>query len=247
MTALSLYTTMAGLQGLTAKMDATAANIANADTTGYAAVQAATEASTYSGANAPLGADAVVLTPGPDITEGAITQTGDPFNVAIGGNAWMQVQTPNGASALTRNGSLQVNNSGILVDSTGNPVLGVSGQPISLPTLTKLEIGADGTVSGIPASQPNGPAQTFGQISMVATPSGYLQPLSGTLMLPPAGAALVADPNATMHQGFLNGSNVNTTQSMVDMISDSRSYQLQTDLMKTQSGGTELNTLVAQG
>jgi flagellar basal-body rod protein FlgF len=247
MTAFSLYTTMAGLQGLTARMDATAANISNAQTTGYAAVQAATEASTYSGANAPAGADSAVLTPGPDTTEGAITQTGDPFDVAVGGNAWMQVQTPDGTSALTRNGSLQVNNAGILADSAGNPVLGVSGQPISLPTLSKLEIGADGTVSGVPASQPGGAAQNYGQISMVATPSGYLKPLSGTLMLPPAGATLLPDPDATMHQGFLNGSNVDATQSMMQMINDSRSYQLQTDMMKNQSSGTDLNTLVAQG
>jgi flagellar basal-body rod protein FlgF len=238
---------MAGLQGISARMDATSANIANANTTGYAAVQAATEASTYSGANAPSGADSAVLTPGPDTTPGPVSQTGDPFNVAIGGDAWLQVQMPNGTSALTRNGSLQVNNAGILVDSAGNPLLGVAGQPISLPTLTKLEIGADGTVSGIPASQPNGPAQTFGQISMVATPPGYLQPLSGTLMLPPTGATLVADPNATLHQGFLNGSNVDPTKSMMDMISDSRSYQLQSDLLKNQNNGTDLNNLVAQG
>jgi len=247
MTAFSLYTTMAGLQGLTARMDATAANISNAQTTGYAAVQAATEASTYNGANAPAGADSAALTPGPDTSEGAITETGDPFDVAVHGNAWIQVQTPDGTSALTRDGSLQINNAGILVDSSANPVLGVSGQPISLPTLSKLEIGADGTVSGVPASQPGGPAQSFGQISMVATPAGYLKPLSGTLMQPPAGTTLLPDPAATMHQGFLNGSNVDPTKSMMDMITDSRSYQLQTDMMKTQTSGTDLNALVAQG
>jgi flagellar basal-body rod protein FlgF len=82
---------------------------------------------------------------------------------------------------------------------------------------------------------------------MVATPAGYLKPLSGTLLQPPAGAVLLPDPAATMHQGFLNGSNVDPTKSMMDMINDSRSYQLQTDMMKNQGSGTDLNALVAQG
>ena len=62
----SLYTSMAGLQAINARMEATASNLANAQTPGYAAVQAVEEAATYQGANAPTGADVVALTPGPD-------------------------------------------------------------------------------------------------------------------------------------------------------------------------------------
>ena len=51
-----------------------------------------------------------------------------------------------------------------------------------------------------------------------------------------------------MHQGYLNDSNADPTQSMIEMIDDSRSYQLQTDLLKSQSGASgDLNALVAQG
>jgi flagellar basal-body rod protein FlgF len=247
MQAASLFTGMAGLQAITARMEAVASNLANQQTPGYAAVQAMTEAAGYQGPDAPAGADAVALTPGPDVTQGSLNHTGDPMDVALGGDAWLEVQTDAGP-ALTRDGSLALSSAGILTNSAGNPVLGVGGQPISLPSLAKLEIGSDGTVSGIPAATPGGPAQVYGQISLVGTPAGTLTPLSGTLYSPPPGAALTAPANGSLHQGYLNSSNVDPTQSMMEMIADSRSYQLQTDLMKTQSGSDQnLNALLSQG
>ena len=243
----SLYTGMAGLQSITARMQAVASNLANAQTPGYAAVQAMTAAAVYHGDNAPAGGDAVALTPGPDLTQGALNHTGDPMNVALSGDAWLEVQT-NSGNALTRDGSLQISADGILTDTAGNPVLNTGGQPISLPQLAKLEIGKDGTVSGVPLSNPSSPAQNFGQINLVATPAGALTPLSGSLYSPPAGASLTQATNGALHQGYLNDSNVDPTQSMIEMIDSSRSYQLQTDMMKTQSSADQsLNTLLAQG
>jgi flagellar basal-body rod protein FlgF len=228
-------------------MQAVASNLANQQTPGYAAVQAMTEADNYQGSNAPAGADATALTPGPDLTQGGLSHTGDPMNVALGGDAWLEVQTPSG-NALTRDGTLSLSSAGILTDTSGNPILGTTGQPISLPALAKLEIGKDGTVSGVPASSPGGPAQVYGQINLVATPPGTLTAISGTLYSPPTGATLTASTNGTLQQGYINGSNVDPTQSMMQMIDDSRSYQLQTDLMKTQSSSDQsLNTLLAQG
>jgi flagellar basal-body rod protein FlgF len=243
----SLYTSMAGLQAITARMQAMTSNLANQQTPGYAAVQAMTEAADYQGSNAPVGADAVALTPEPDLTQGALNHTGDPMNVALGGDAWLEVQTDAGP-ALTRDGSLSLSNAGILTDNTGNPVLATTGQPISVPNLAKLEIGSDGTVSGVLANQPGGPTQNFGQINLVATPAGALTPLSGSLFSPTAGETLAASTDGSLHQGYLNDSNVDPTQSMMEMISDSRSYQLQTDLLKTQSTSDQnLNALLAQG
>jgi flagellar basal-body rod protein FlgF len=243
----SLYTGMAGLQSITARMQAVASNLANAQTPGYAAVQAMTQADFYQGGNAPAGADATALNAGPDTSMGAPNRTGDPMNVALAGDAWLQVQTPDG-NALTRDGSLSISAAGMLTDSAGNPVIGTGGQPISLPPLEKLEIGTDGTVSGVAAANPGGPAEQYGQIAMVATPAGTLTALSGTLYAPPAGAVLTPASNDSMHQGYLNDSNADPTRSMIEMIDDSRSYQLQTDLLKSQSGASgDLNALVAQG
>lgn len=238
---------MAGLQSVTADMQATSSNLSNSQTPGYSAVQAEVEAAPYAGSNAPSGADAVTLTPNPDFTAGPVNHTGDPFNVAVTGNAWLEVQTPTG-NAITRNGNIQVTNAGIIADSAGNPILSTTGQPISVPTLERLQIGADGTVSGVPANMPNGPTQTYGQINIVATPAGTLTPITGAMFAAPANAPLQPAPNGAIEQGYLNGSNVDATTAMMNMINDSRSYQLQTDLMKNQaSGGQALNTLVAQG
>ncbi len=243
----SLYTTMAGLQSVNADMQATSSNLANVDTPGYSAIQAAVESAPYVGSNAPGGADAVSVTPNPDFTAGPLNHTGDAFDVAVSGNAWLEVQTPTG-NAISRDGSLQVTSAGILADTAGNPVLSTTGQPISVPTLAKLQIGSDGTVSGVPANTPNGPTQTYGQINIVATPAGNLTPISGAMFAVPANAALQPAANGSLQQGYLNGSNVDPTTAMMNMIADSRSYQLQTDLMKNQSsGGEALNTLVAQG
>ncbi len=243
----SLYTTMAGLQNINEQMQAVAGNLANVNTPGYAAVQSATEAATYAGSNAPVGADAVAVTPEPDLTQGPLSHTGDPLNVGLGGDAWLTVQTANG-TALTRDGDLSLSSAGILTDSAGNPVLGATGQPISLPSLAKIEIGTDGTISGVLASQPNGKAQVFAQINLVSTPAGQLTPLNGSLYAPAAGAALAPSTNGSLHQGYLNGSNVDPTKAMMQMISESRSYELQTELLKSQSGSDQdLNALLAQG
>ena len=137
----SLYTGMAGLQAITAQMQAVASNIANAQTPGYEAVQAVTDAQLYQGTNAPVGADAALETLGPDLKPGPLKETGDPMNVGIGGNAWLQVQTANG-TALTRNGSLSISSAGLLTDSAGNPILNTNGTPISLPALAKLHVAA---------------------------------------------------------------------------------------------------------
>jgi flagellar basal-body rod protein FlgF len=247
MSAPSLYTSMAGLQAVSADMQATTSNLANVNTTGYSAVRAVVEAAPYAGGNAPGGADAVALTPNPDLTAGPFQHTGSAFDVAVSGNAWLEVQTPTG-NAISRNGSLQITNAGLLADNAGNPVLSTAGQPISVPQLTRLEIGSDGTVSGVPVNSQTGQIQVYGQVNIVATPSGTLTPLSGSMFAVPAGAALQPATSGSLEQGYLNGSNVDPTETMINMIADSRSYQLQTGLIKSQSdGGQALNTLVAQG
>lgn len=247
MSGASLYTGMAGLQAIDASMQATASNLANTQTPGYQAVQALFEASPYTGGNAPGGADVVALTPNPDTAPGALEHTGNSLDVAVSGNAWLQVQTASGP-ALTRDGSLQITDAGILTDSAGNPVLNASGQPISLPQLASVKIGADGTISGVPASQPGSPSQIYGQIGLFATPAGLLTPISGTLFAAPAGSQVAAAADGSLQQGYLNDSNVDPTQAMMAMIADNRSYELQTNLMKNQSaGGQSLNTLLSQG
>ena len=74
-----------------------------------------------------------------DMTTGSIEQTGNPLDVALSGKGFLTVQTPAG-QRYTRNGSLQIDASGTLVDLNGNPVLGESG-PIKFdPSDTDIAI-----------------------------------------------------------------------------------------------------------
>lgn len=123
-----------------------------------------------------------------------------------------------------------------------------NGTPISLPPLTKLQIGEDGTISGIAAGSSGSDAKIYGRIGLVATPSGKLSALGGSLYQAPAGTNLSQSSTASLHQGYINDSNVDPTSAMMEMIDSSRSYQLQTDLMKTQSSASQdLNNILAQG
>lgn len=243
----SLYTDMAGLQAITAKMQAISSNIANAQTPGYEAVQAVTQARLYQGSNAPVGADAMLETLDPDATPGPMKQTGDPLDVAVSGNAWLQVQTSDGV-ALTRNGSLVISSAGILTNASGDPVLNPSGTPISLPPLSKIEIGSDGTISGLTANGGTEQAKVLGKIGLVETPSGKITAIGDSLYQPPSGEALAPATGGALHQGYLNGSNVNPTEAMMEMINSSRAYEMQTDMLKNQSSASQdLNNLLAQG
>lgn len=247
MYANSLYTNMAGLQAISAKMQAIASNIANAQTPGYESVQAVTQAQFYQGENAPVGADARLETLGPDATPGPLKETGNPLDVAVSGNAWLQVQTSGGV-ALTRDGSLAISSAGILTNSSGDPILDTNGTPISVPPLSKLEIGSDGTISGILANGGTKQARVLGRIGLVTTPSGTMNPLGDSLYQPPSGETLVAARDGALHQGYLNGSNVNPTTAMMEMINGSRSYEMQTEMLKNQtSASQDLNNLLAQG
>lgn len=243
----SLYTSMAGLQDISEKMRAIAGNLANSQTPGYEAIQTATHAQFYQGANAPIGAAARLDTLQPDSTPGPLKHTGSALDVGITGNAWLQVQTPNG-TALTRNGSLSVSASGMLTDSSGNPILSTNGMAISLPPLDKIQIGNDGTISGVLSGSGDNHAKVLAQIGLVSTPAGGLSPLGGSLYKVSPDSALTPTSNGALHQGYLNDSNVNPTEAMMDMINSSRSYQLQTELIKNQSSASQdLNNLLAQG
>lgn len=238
---------MAGFQGISEKMQSIASDLANAQTPGYESVQTIIQAQTYQGEHAPAGADAMAETLGPSAIPGRLDATQDPLNVAVSGNAWLQVQSPEG-TVLTRNGSLDISSTGLLTNSSGYPVLDTNGMPISLPPLSKLEIGSDGTISGILKSGGSGDAQILGRIGLVKTPSGKMSSLGGGLYLPPAGESLVPSQNGAVHQGYLNDSNVNPTEAMMEMINGSRSYQMQSEMLKSQSEESQsLNNLLAQG
>jgi flagellar basal-body rod protein FlgF len=132
------------------ELDVVANNIANINTTGYKADASLFEEYLSSAARADQSGGRVsyVRDRGTwhDLSPGPIEKTDNPLNVAIDGDAFLVVQTARG-ERYTRNGALQINGTGQLVTSEGNPVLGEAGPIVFQPSDRQVTISLDGTIS----------------------------------------------------------------------------------------------------
>lgn len=158
-----------------------------------------------------------------DMSTGSIEQTGNPLDIALNGEGLLTVQTPNGPR-YSRNGSLQIDASGTLVDLAGNPVLGTSG-PIKFDSAdTDVTISKDGTIS---TSQ-----GTKGKLAVVEfTDPQVLAREGNNYYSGPAGNPAT---NTQVVQGSIERSNVSGVSSMADMIRIERAYQTLANIMQRQ-------------
>jgi len=171
---MSLLVALSGVQAAQTDIDTIGNNIANVSTTGFKGSSAefsdiyANSLSGAVGASGALGQGVNTTNISQLFTEGTITQSGDPLDVAINGNGFLQVQTPSGV-AYTRDGNLQLNASGNLVTDSGAMVMGFSASasgtgstsagPLSAIQINNGNIGAVATSSlnmnvNLPSSDP---------------------------------------------------------------------------------------------
>lgn len=231
MTTSYLYIAMAGLETATVNLSTVAQNLANANTQGYAAAATAAMAVPFQGTAAIPGADVIPLQESSNTAAGSFEKTGDPFDIAVKGG-WLVAQAA-GQQVLTRNGVLAQSAGGLLTTQTGEPLVGVDGAPISLPKLQKIEVSQDGTISGIPVGALIQQPQVYGQLMLADTPAnGQLTPMGNSLYAIPGGGAPTPAANATVQQGYVEGSNVSSVSAMVDMLDTTRSFQLQTQIVQ---------------
>ena len=226
-----IYTAMTGAKGTMDQQAAVAHNLANVNSTGFRAELhklRAVEVQTEALRTRAFTVDASIAN---DFTEGPLQFTGRPYDVALAGKGWLAVQMPDGTEAYTRNGSLEVSANGVLQTRDGRPVLG-DGGPITLPPDTEITIGADGSVS---ASQPDQPGvvNVVAQLKLVNPPEADLVRGDDGLFRVQGGAPAPADPNVRVAGGYLEGSNVNVVDQMVQMISLARQFEMQTRMLST--------------
>ena len=226
-----IYTAMTGAKGTMDQQAAVAHNLANATSTGFRAELhklRAVEVQTEAMRTRSFTVDASVAT---DFDQGPLQFTGRAYDVALAGKGWLAVQMPDGTEAYTRNGSLEVSANGILQTRDGRPVLG-DGGPITIPPDNEITIGADGSVS---ASQPDQPGvvNVVAQLKLVNPPDAELVRGDDGLFRVRGGAPAVADPNVRVAGGYLEGSNVNVVDQMVQMISLARQFEMQTRMLST--------------
>ncbi len=228
----SLWIAATGARAVLQRQTVVANNLANADTTGYRSAQPQFRALPVYGEPLPSNAYVATQSDTTDFRQGPMIHTGRNLDVAVQGPGWLAVQTAGGGTAYTRNGDLRISGSGLLVTSDGHPVLAQSGSPISLPQLQSIQIGADGTISGVPAgSQPNA-LVVLGRIQLVNPPAAQLQRGADGLFRDTQGPAQ-PDPAVQVASGVLEGSNVNPVQAMVQMLDNTRAFEMQTKLMQS--------------
>ncbi len=225
------YVAAGSLQARSYELDVVANNLANAATVGYKPDMpffAVFDKAAGSGRGLPLTPyvnDGVVFgETGVDFKQGSLRATGRPLDVAIEGNAFFTVQTPQGPR-ITRDGRFQVGASGQLEAEDGSPVLGKNGQPILLDSkLGSVTITSDGTV------QQGG--KVVGQLDLTA----YAKPGSlkrvGDLRYDPTGQA-TAPVKATVAQGHLEQSAVDPASAMVEMIRLNRLFDMSEKVAST--------------
>lgn len=212
------YATITRQSGLVNEMRVVANNIANSSTTGFRAEGVIFSeyievlSNDHDSLSMATGRARETLT-----TQGVLKQTNGTFDLAIEGDGFFLIQTPDG-ERLTRAGHFTPNANGDLVTADGHAVLDAGGAPVFVPTgAGPVAIGADGVISVS--------GQLIGQIGLVIpnNPDGLLRE-GGTRFAAPDGFDIAQDGRVV--QGFLEGSNVNPTLQIARMIEVQRAYEL---------------------
>jgi flagellar basal-body rod protein FlgF len=222
------------------EMEVVANNIANIDTNGFKAdfslfeeyLMPGARDGNFQVADSPV---SFVRNRGTliDLNQGSLQRTGSPLDVAINGDGFLAIQTPQG-ERYTRNGALQVNAQGELVTSEGYQVLGDGGPIAFQPQDIGITINQEGTVS-----VKDGANATIeivrGRLRIVnfAQPQ-RLQKEGGSIFSAPADMPATPSTTARVMQGALEKSNVRPIVEMSHMIEVSRSYTMIANLIQSQ-------------
>jgi len=246
----SLWIAKTGMDVQQTQMDVTTNNLANVSTNGFKYSRAIFEDLLYQTLRQPgaqttqqtqlssglqVGTGARVVSTERVFTQGNLQQTSDELTVAIDGLGFFQVALSDGSLAYTRDGAFQRNSQGQLVTSSGYVVQ----PPITIPPTTlSTQIGTDGTVSVTLPS--NSTPQQVGtlQLSTFINPAGMAARGEGLYMETQAsGAPTTNTPGLNgagqLQQGYVETSNVNVIQEMVNMIENQRSYELNSKAITT--------------
>jgi flagellar basal-body rod protein FlgF/flagellar basal-body rod protein FlgG len=209
------YAAMTGLVARTQALDIAATNLANASTPGYRAEQEYFR-------SALMGPDAADSQLGQtvnnfgllggdhlNLSQGALEETGNPLDLAIEGQGFFQVQTPNGPR-FTRDGGFHRTSGGQLVTEAGDPVLSAIGQAIPIPPGT-VSVGVDGAISvagGVVAS-----------VGVFTFPKdAELTPEGSNHYIAPQGVVPTLSKDAAVHQGAIESANQGTIPGTLNLL-----------------------------
>ncbi|RQO73058.1 flagellar basal-body rod protein FlgG [Aquitalea sp. FJL05] len=246
----ALYVAKTGMDSSQFNLDVISNNLANVNTVGFKRGRAIFEDLYYQtlrqpgaqladGSTTPtglqVGTGATAVATAKNFTQGNMTQSSQPLDWAITGDGFFRIQRPDGTTAYTRDGEFKRNSSGDIVTSDGyqlNPNINIPS------TASQITVSTAGVVQYF---LPNNPApQTAGTIQLTTfiNPQG-LESVGNNLYLQSAssGDPQDGDPGTDsrglVKQGFLEGSNVNVTEELVNMITAQRSFEMNSKAITT--------------
>lgn len=217
------YVTLSHMTALRRQMEMIANNLANMSTTAYKAEKPLFTQflnSTVWGADRPRGDDAISYVEDFGVVRnlqiGTITQTDNPLDIAINGNGYYQVETPEGMR-YTRSGAFSLSADRQIVTREGHLLLDDAGQPIEIPQGTRaMTISVDGTVSADNLQIARiVPVDFANERALKKLPSGLYETDQQPTPL----------ERFDLRQGMIEGSNVQPILEMTNMIEVSRAYQ----------------------
>jgi flagellar basal-body rod protein FlgG len=238
----SLWIAKTGMESQQTNIDVISHNLANVSTNGFKRSRPVFEDLIYQTMRQPgaqatqqsqipsglqLGTGARPVATERIFIQGNLQKTDNVLDLAISGNGFFQIQLPDGTLAYTRDGSFQVNSEGTVVTANGDVL-----QPqITLPAdAISVTIAKDGTVSIL---QPGNVVTTQGPIQLTnfINPAG-LQSIGDNLYLETvsSGTPNTSNPGVnglgTIQQGFVETSNVNVVEELINMIQAQRAYEI---------------------
>lgn len=241
----ALHTAATGMEAQQRKIDTTANNIANVNTTGFKSSRAEfqellTQQIRPAGqGGGPVGVDVGLgvktAATSRSFTQGALEATENPLDVAIEGAGFFQVQSPQGDELFSRAGNFKVNGEGELVTADGMQLV----PSIVIPQdATGVSIERDGIVSvTLPGdTQPVEVGRL--ELATFTNPAG-MKSLGRNLFAQTqaSGQPQLAVPGeqgtGELSQGFLEGSNVEIVTEMIDMIVSQRAYEINSKVIQT--------------
>ncbi len=247
----ALWIAKTGLDAQQTRIGVISNNLANVSTTGFKRGRASFEDLMYQTVRQPgasssqnselpsglmLGTGVRVVSTEKIHAQGNMVQTGNSLDLAIQGRGFFEIELPDGSSGYTRDGSFELSDEGIMVNSSGyellNDQIDIDDQAQS------VTIGSDGTVTVqvLGQAQP----QTVGTINLTdfVNPAG-LQPIGENAFRETlaSGAPTSAIPGTNglglLAQGALESSNVNVVEELVNMIETQRAYEINSKAIST--------------
>ncbi|MFA6311243.1 MAG: flagellar basal-body rod protein FlgG [Sterolibacterium sp.] len=246
----SLWIAKTGLDAQQTQLDVISNNLANVSTNGFKRARAVFEDLLYQTLRQP-GAQSSQQTAIPSglqlgtgvkpvateriFTQGSLNQTSNPLDIAINGQGFFQIQMPDGTLAYTRDGSFQKDGTGQMVTSSGYPLSPALTIPNNAISVT---ISRDGVVSVLQAGATT-PTQ-IGTIQLASfVNSGGLQSAGENLFVETASSG-TPTPNTPgtngtglLNQGYVETSNVNVAEELVNMIQTQRAYEINSKAITT--------------